>query len=221
MILIEDDQMIETFSADTSNYSFCVRILKRRMGRGDHFVNLHPFYPASKLRAIDRISIPEQVSRRGVIGKCFDDLLCGPWGGRIRGQIEMNDLPAIVQEDNEAVQNAEIDRRDCEKIYGRNLIRMIGKKCFPGLRWRFGAFHSIFRHGLFCDIESEEAHLRLNPRRTPQQVLARDAADQLTNLFVNWRAANRSARLPAPIGGKPNIAVTSRKVVGNRVGIKL
>ncbi len=24
MILIEDDQMIETFSADTSNYSFCV-----------------------------------------------------------------------------------------------------------------------------------------------------------------------------------------------------
>src|SRR5262245_39272112 len=115
MILIEDGQMIETFSADTSNYSFFVRILKRRMGRGDHFVNLHPFYPASKLRSIDRISIPEQISRRGVIGKCFDDLLCGPLGCRIRGHIEMNDLPAIVKEDNEAVQNAEIDRRDCEK----------------------------------------------------------------------------------------------------------
>jgi hypothetical protein len=26
----------------------------------------------------------------------------------------MNDLPATVKEDNEAVQNAEIDRRDCE-----------------------------------------------------------------------------------------------------------
>src|SRR5215468_3369174 len=100
MILIEDDQMIETFSADTSNYSFCVRILKRRMGRGDHFVNLHPFYPASKLRSIDRISIPEQISRRGVIGKCFDDLLCGPLGCRIRGHIEMNDLPATVKYDN-------------------------------------------------------------------------------------------------------------------------
>jgi len=152
MILIEDDQMIETFSADTSNYSFCVRILKRRMGRGDHFVNLHPFYPASKLRSIDRISIPEQISRRGVIGKCFDDLLCGPLGCRIRGHIEMNDLPAPVKEDNEAVQNAEIDRRDCEKIHGRNLIRMIGKKCFPGLRGRLGVFHPIFRHGLFRHI---------------------------------------------------------------------
>jgi len=45
----------------------------------------------------------------------------GPLGCRIRGHIEMNDLPATVKEDNEAVQNAEIDRRDCEKIYGRNL----------------------------------------------------------------------------------------------------
>lgn len=83
------------------------------------------------------------------------------------GQVEMNDLPATVKKDDEAVQNAEIDRRDSEKIYGRNLIRRIGKKCFPSLRWRFGAFNPIFRHGLFCDIESEEAHLRLDSRRTP------------------------------------------------------
>ena len=76
----------------------------------------------------------------------------GPLGCRIRGHIEMNDLPAIVKEDNEAVQNAEIDRRGCEKIYGRNLIRMIGKKCLPGLRGRLGVFHPIFRHGLFRDI---------------------------------------------------------------------
>jgi hypothetical protein len=67
--------MIETFSADTSNYSFCVRILKRRMGRCDYFLNLHPFHPALKFRSVDRISIPEQISRRCVIGKCFDDLL--------------------------------------------------------------------------------------------------------------------------------------------------
>src|SRR5215475_14497538 len=140
MILIEDDQMIETFSADTSNYSFCVRILKRRMGRGDHFVNLHPFYSASKLRSIDRISIPEQISRRGVIGKCFDDLLRGPLGCRVRGHIEMNDLSAAAKEDSEALENGAIDRRDCEKIYGRNLIRMIGKKCLPGVRGRLGVF---------------------------------------------------------------------------------
>jgi len=34
------------------------------------------------------------------------------------GHIEMNDLPTLVEKDYEAVQNAEIDCRDSEKIYG-------------------------------------------------------------------------------------------------------
>ena len=104
------------------------------MWRSDYFLNLHPSHSISKLCSINRISIPEQIARRGVILQRFDDLLSGPLGCRIRGHIEMNDLPAAVKEDNEAVQNAEIDRRDCGKIYGCNLIRMIGKKCLPGLR---------------------------------------------------------------------------------------
>src|SRR5262249_40737535 len=55
------------------------------------------------------------------------------------------------------------------------------------------------RHGLFRDIESEEAQFRLNSRRAPQRVLARDAADQLPNLFVERRTADWRFRLPAPI----------------------
>src|SRR5262245_19784647 len=79
-----------------TTYSFRVRILKMRMGRGDHFVNLHPFHPASKLRSIDRISTPEQISRRGVIGDA--SMICsgGPLGCRIRGHIEMNDLLTVL-----------------------------------------------------------------------------------------------------------------------------
>ena len=71
--------------------------------------------------------------------------------------IEMSDLSPTVKKDDETVKNAEIDRRDGEKIYGRNLVRMIGKKCLPRLRRRLGAFNPIFRYGLFRDIESEEA----------------------------------------------------------------
>src|SRR5215510_13948786 len=121
MIRIEDDQMIEGFSANTANYSFRIRVLERRMWRGDHFLNLHPIHPASKLFSIDRISIPEEIERRGIIRKGFDDLLSGPLGCRIRGHIEMNNLPATVKKDAEAVQNAEIYCRDSGKIYGLNL----------------------------------------------------------------------------------------------------
>jgi hypothetical protein len=73
------------------------------MGRCDHFLNLHPFHSTSKFFSINRISIPEQVSRRGVIGKCFDDLLSGPLGCRMICHIEMNQLPATVEKDDEAV----------------------------------------------------------------------------------------------------------------------
>jgi hypothetical protein len=75
---------------------------------------------------------------------------------------------------------------------------MIGKKSFPGLRRRFCAFNPIFRNGLFRYTEPEEVKLRLYSGRSPQRVLARDAADQLTNLFVNRRTADRRFRLPSP-----------------------
>jgi hypothetical protein len=57
MIAIEDNHMVETFSADASNYSFRIRILKRRMGRCDHFLNLHPLHSTPKFFSIrqDRI----------------------------------------------------------------------------------------------------------------------------------------------------------------------
>src|SRR5262249_3080850 len=78
--------------------------------------------------------------------------LCRPGSRRMFGHVEMNDLPATVKKDDEAVQNAEIDRRDSEKIYGRNLLCMIGKECLPSLRRRLFTFHSILRHGRFRQI---------------------------------------------------------------------
>jgi hypothetical protein len=84
------------------------------MGCRGHFFNLHPFHPALKFRSVDRISISEQIARSGIIREGFDDLLSGPLGCRMLCHIEMNDLPALVEEDDEAVQNAEIDCRDRE-----------------------------------------------------------------------------------------------------------
>ena len=56
----------------------------------------------------------------------------------------------------------------------------------------------ILRYGPLCDVEPEEVKLRLDSRRAPKRVLARDAANQITNFFVNWWTANRRFRFPAP-----------------------
>ena len=44
VIFTDDDHMIETLSANRADNAFDLRILKRRMGRGDHFFNLHSLY---------------------------------------------------------------------------------------------------------------------------------------------------------------------------------
>src|SRR5262245_36990178 len=94
MLLAKDNHMIQTLASDRADEPLHIWSLPRTVRRSDYFLNLYPFHPASKLRSVDRISIPEQISRRGVIGKCFDDLLSGPLGCRMLGHVEMNDLPA-------------------------------------------------------------------------------------------------------------------------------
>ncbi len=55
---------------------------------------------------IDSISIPNQISRRTVLWKSFNDLLCGPDRSWVFGDIEMQDATAIVGQDDKNVQHA-------------------------------------------------------------------------------------------------------------------
>jgi hypothetical protein len=49
------------------------------------------------------------------------------------GDVEMQDLPAIVADDKEAVEDAEGDRGHGEEVHGRNRFPVIRKK--PRQRW--------------------------------------------------------------------------------------
>ena len=49
------------------------------------------------------------------------------------GHIEVNDIASFVAENDEAIQIAEVDRRDGEKINSSNLLRVIGEEGLPGL----------------------------------------------------------------------------------------
>jgi hypothetical protein len=76
---------------------------------------------------------------------------------------------------------------------------MTGKKCLPSLRRRRAAPDSILRHSRFRKVETEKAKFRLDPRRSPERVFERHPFDQLTNLLVDLRTADRSLGLPSPI----------------------
>src|SRR5262245_5256400 len=68
MILIEDDQMIETFSADTSNYSFRVRIWlhhQMHLKRTIHTEVSESFiFPSTHQPRVRVGNLPSQLGRR-------------------------------------------------------------------------------------------------------------------------------------------------------------
>src|SRR5262247_446711 len=76
---------------------------------------------------------------------------------------------------------------------------MIGEKCLPSLRRRRPTPDPILRHGRFRKVEAEKAEFCLNARDAPQRILSRHFPDQLPNLLVDLRTADRSLRLPSPI----------------------
>src|SRR5215813_7348437 len=96
--------MIETLSANRSDYAFGVWILERRSRCGDYLFYLHSLYSQAKLFPVDLISIPEQIARRRIFRKCFDHLLCRPGGRRMRCDVEVNNLSSIMEQDDETVQ---------------------------------------------------------------------------------------------------------------------
>ena len=83
---------------------------------------------------IDPVTISYQVARHGVVGKCFDDLLCRPSRGRVFRNIKMQDTATVLGEDDENIQHAELYGRNCEEVDRDHLANMISKKRHPGLR---------------------------------------------------------------------------------------
>jgi hypothetical protein len=59
VIFTDDDQMIETLSANRADDAFGVWSLERRSRRGVSLFNLHPCHSTAKLFSIDLVSIPE------------------------------------------------------------------------------------------------------------------------------------------------------------------
>jgi hypothetical protein len=50
-------------------------------------------------------------------------------------EVEMQDTPAIMADDKEAVEDAEGDRGHGEEVHGRNRFPVIRKKGAPALGW--------------------------------------------------------------------------------------
>ena len=125
MRFVEDDDMIETFSSDRANQSFDVAVLPRRPWRDYDLLDSHMIESLLEVFAVYAITITNQVFRRIVEGKGFNDLLCGPSRRRICGDVEVNQLAPIVPEHDEAVEHSEVDRVNVEEIDRGDVLHVV------------------------------------------------------------------------------------------------
>ncbi len=72
----QDENVIETLAPDRADEPFCEGVLPRTVGRGQHFTD----------------------ARRGVVREGVDELLGGPGGGGMLGDVEVDDAPVVVGE---------------------------------------------------------------------------------------------------------------------------
>jgi len=72
--------------------------------------------------AENRISVKDQVPGSLIVGKRLSELLNDPFGGRVRGHIEVEDLPARMVDHKPDIEYTKRCGRDCEEIHCRNAL---------------------------------------------------------------------------------------------------
>src|SRR5438105_4878890 len=78
MALAEDDDVIQTFSADRTDKTLSVRVLPRRSRRSDDLRDPHCSNAMTECRTIGFVPVPQQIARCSVPGKGLGHLVRKP-----------------------------------------------------------------------------------------------------------------------------------------------
>ena len=129
--------------------------------------------------------IEEQESGNRLVRKGFSELLHDPTAGGMPSNVEVNNLPLVVANNKEAIQQLERDRWDGEEIHGSDRFAMITKKgqLAPG-RFRISgcSFHPTGNTS-FRYIEAKHEQFTVDAWSTPGWVFCHDAEDHIANFL--------------------------------------
>ena len=123
--LVQDYDVIETLSSNRADQPFDVWTLPWRAECGEHFLDFQSFGLRPESGPIDTVTIPEQEPWSLVPGKCLQDLGCSPLSGRMFGDVEMHNAPAIMRQNKKHVQDPETDGGHYKEINRNELFDVI------------------------------------------------------------------------------------------------
>jgi hypothetical protein len=96
--------------------------------------NTHALDTLREVVAVDAVAIANQKTRCFFVREGVDDLLGGPFGEGIRGNVEVNHLSPVVTENDEDVEEAKRDCGNSEEVAGGDIENVIFQERSPSLR---------------------------------------------------------------------------------------
>ena len=116
MAFAENQNVIQTLAPDRADEPLREGILPRAVRGREDFLDPHAFHSVPKLRAVDLVTVAQEIRGRGVVREGVDELLGGPGGGGMLGHVEVDDAPAVVSEHDENKEDAQARGWDREEI---------------------------------------------------------------------------------------------------------
>jgi hypothetical protein len=117
MALIEDEHVVEALGPDRSHPALGNGVGPRRSERRARLGNTKITHPPIEAGGITAVTVVnEKAWRLALPAAAFDDLLCRPFGGRMRRHMQVENLPAGVMDHEENIQCSKGDRLHAEEI---------------------------------------------------------------------------------------------------------
>jgi len=125
------DDVIQEITAATPYPTLCDSILPRTFERGADKIHPQGSNRCGDFLSMLGITIKDDEPRSGSKWKCFSQLLDDPQACWMLCDIEVQDAPTIVTDDEKAIEHAEGDRRNSEEVHRGNRFPVITKKGKP------------------------------------------------------------------------------------------
>jgi hypothetical protein len=179
------DDVIQEITTATPYPTLCDSILPRTLERGADRTHAQGSNRCGDYQSILGITIKDDEPRGGSKWKCFSQLLDDPRACRMLCDIEVQDTPTIVTDDEKAIERPEGDRRNGEEVHRGNRFPVITEKGKPALgRLRIPRcpFHPT-RDRSLRDIKTEHEKFAMNAWRSPRWVLKNHPENQFPNFL--------------------------------------
>ena len=125
MGFVRDDDVIQHVTPATRHPSLRHTVLPRTLDGGSDRSDFERSHHCRNLNSIFAITVEDQESRRRLKRKRFSELLNDPGACWMFRDVEVQNPPTVVADDEETVEQVESNRWNCEEVHRRDGFPMI------------------------------------------------------------------------------------------------